>query len=250
MGATTSTSASFTFTSTEAGTFQCKLDAAASAPCSSPKAYSGLSVGSHTFTVRAIDAAGNTDASPATQTWTVSAAADTTAPNTTITASPANPTTSTSASFSFTSTESASTFQCKLDAAAYAVCTSAKSYTGSSLGSHTFSVRATDAAGNMDASAATDTWMISSTVDHIPGRRVRLQPDGAGHRLGSDVRRLERDVYRCALHLHLDRRRQRWRRRRQLGSGQRQGLTFTFTGAGVKNIRLRVKDADGDTTAP
>ena len=37
------------------------------------------------------------------------------------------------------------------------------------MGSHTFTVRATDAAGNMDASAATDTWMINSTpIDHQP----------------------------------------------------------------------------------
>jgi len=68
---TTSTSASFTFTSSVAGsTFTCALDGAAPAPCTSPQAYSGLAVGSHTFAVSATSG-GVTDATPATQTWTV-----------------------------------------------------------------------------------------------------------------------------------------------------------------------------------
>src|SRR4029078_7325329 len=49
--------------------------------CSTPKSYSGLSEGSHTFKVRATDAAGNTDASPAQYTW----AGDTVAPSSTTT---------------------------------------------------------------------------------------------------------------------------------------------------------------------
>ena len=35
-----------------------------------PMSYSAMSMGSHTFRVRAIDAAGNTDGSPATRTFT------------------------------------------------------------------------------------------------------------------------------------------------------------------------------------
>lgn len=69
---TTSSMATFTFHSTESGsTFECKLDAGSFTPCSSPQTYSGLAVGSHTFSVRATNVAGNTDPTPAIYIWQV-----------------------------------------------------------------------------------------------------------------------------------------------------------------------------------
>ena len=48
-------------------TFECKLDGGGWSGCNSPKAYSGVAVGGHTFSVRAIDAAANVDPTPATE---------------------------------------------------------------------------------------------------------------------------------------------------------------------------------------
>jgi hypothetical protein len=69
-----STSVWFAFTSNDAdSTFECRMDLQASGwePCVSPTLYSDLPRGSHTFQVRATDAAGVTDASPASHTWRV-----------------------------------------------------------------------------------------------------------------------------------------------------------------------------------
>jgi Ca2+-binding RTX toxin-like protein len=159
-----SASASFQFTSTESGIFECRLDGAAFAVCTSPKSYSGLADGSHTFEVRSQDPSGNTDESPDSYTWTV----DTVAPNTTITTKPANPSGSANATFEFNSNESGSTFQCRLDAAAFASCTSPVSYTNLADGSHTFQVRATDVAANTDVTPDSYTWAVTaSTVRSI-----------------------------------------------------------------------------------
>ncbi len=105
---TNATGASFSFSSSEGGSsFECNLDSGGWTACTSPKSYTGLAEGAHTFAVRATDTAGNTDATPASFTWTV----DTTAPNTTITAQPSDPTNSTAPSFSFTSSEGGSTLR-------------------------------------------------------------------------------------------------------------------------------------------
>jgi parallel beta-helix repeat protein len=74
-GTITSTTATFDFSSSETNShFECKLEPVESAfsSCVSPKSYSGLANGSYTFSVRAIDAADNTDTSPATRSFTVS----------------------------------------------------------------------------------------------------------------------------------------------------------------------------------
>jgi subtilisin-like proprotein convertase family protein len=67
----TKTSAKVTFTSTEASTFECKLDKKKWRSCSSPFKARKLKVGKHKLQVRAIDRAGLADASPAKVTWKV-----------------------------------------------------------------------------------------------------------------------------------------------------------------------------------
>lgn len=63
-------SATFTFSASENFvTFECRLDSAAFAPCSSPASYANLGEGTHVFSVRAIDAAGNVEAAPPAVSW-------------------------------------------------------------------------------------------------------------------------------------------------------------------------------------
>jgi hypothetical protein len=158
---TTSTSADFTFTSTRTGsTFACALDGAAAAPCTSPQDYSGLAGGSHTLTVTATSLAGVPDPTPATYTWTVSTGAP---PTASITSAPSPTTTSTSrsATIAFTADDPAATFECRLDGAAWQACTSPDDLTGLADGSHSFDVRASNAAGT--GGAATATWTVDAT---------------------------------------------------------------------------------------
>ena len=100
--------------------------------------------------------------------------ADTTAPETTISAAPSRSTTNTSASFSFSANER-STFVCSLDESTPAPCASPQAYDGLTIGSHTFSVRATDSAGNADPSPAGHTWQVTSAVGSSTA-----QPQGPG----------------------------------------------------------------------
>ena len=170
-GTVGSSAASFGFSSSEAGTFECNLDAGAWVACGSPKAYSGLGDGEHTFSVRAIDTVGNIDATPARRTWTV----DTTAPNTSISSGPSGTVGSSSASFGFSTTE-AGTFECRLDSGAWGACTSPKSYSGLGDGEHTFSVRGIDAVGNVEASPAGRTWTVDTVA---PDTSIASGPSGA-----------------------------------------------------------------------
>ena len=65
-------SADFRFDSGEQGAiFQCRLDRKRFRPCSSPKRYRRLAPGKHRFEVRAVDAAGNADPSPARRVFAV-----------------------------------------------------------------------------------------------------------------------------------------------------------------------------------
>lgn len=88
---------------------------------------------------------------------------DTTPPDTTITSGPSGSVSSTSATFTFSASEAGSTFECRLDGAAFSACTSPAGYSGLGAGAHTFDVRATDAALNTDPTPASRAWAIDLT---------------------------------------------------------------------------------------
>jgi hypothetical protein len=166
----TSSSVTFNFGSDEASsTFECSYDSAVFAACSSPgPGMAGsdtrtLANGTHTFQVRATDAALNVDATPDTRTFTVNVGStppppDILPPETTITEAPPASLKSkklpVSVSASFSSSEPGSSFSCKVDGGSSSSCSSPATFS-LGKGNHTISITATDAAGNADASPAT-----------------------------------------------------------------------------------------------
>lgn len=150
-------SAAFDFANGEAGVaFRCSRDGGVLAACASPITFAALAEGGHTFSVHAVDAAGNVSG-PASRSWTV----DTVAPTTRITSPVGSEVSVTNPTFGFAASEPSSTMTCSLDGAIATVCTTSTAQTSSGLagGLHTFTVRATDPAGNT-GSAATLSFVV------------------------------------------------------------------------------------------
>ncbi|MFO0749361.1 MAG: MopE-related protein [Myxococcota bacterium] len=162
--------ATFAFDSDEDPvTYECALDGAAFAPCGATLVLHGLADGAHTLRVRAIDAVGHVDPTPALATWTV----DTRAPETEITAGP-TPLAGlgSEAAFSYRDpvTPSHTTFECSLDGAAFVACNGGTTSLGTALeaGPHAFQVRTCDAAKpaavRCDPTPATWSWQVTPST--------------------------------------------------------------------------------------
>jgi hypothetical protein len=77
-----------------------------------------------------------------------------------------NPSTAT---FGFTNNDSAAvTYLCKLDSAAYAACANPATFSGLADGSHSLTVEANDAAGNISNPSAARTWSVDATPPPKP----------------------------------------------------------------------------------
>jgi large repetitive protein len=163
---TNSQSALFEWGMQEGFTYQCGLDEPVFIECESPFVSPVLAQGSHTFHVKAVDA--GLESEPTSYTWTV----DITAPDTSITGSPSDPSNDASPAFAFTGSEPGSTFECKLDSGSFTSCVSPMSVTVSA-GTHSFSVKATDPAGNVDTTPASYTWRVDTTAPAAPQLRAK-----------------------------------------------------------------------------
>jgi hypothetical protein len=162
---TNQTTATFDFSSSDrTATFVCSLNGSTPMACASPVTYSGLTAGKRTFTVHAVDPAGNYDIAGQAVTWTI----DLTPPQTTIDHGPQTLANSRSATFGFSSSKGGSTFLCSLDGATPAACSSPVSFSNLADGSHTFHVQAIDPAGNADPTPASETWTIDTTPPASP----------------------------------------------------------------------------------
>ena len=175
-GLTNDTTPTFTFSSNQEGsTFECQLDGGSFSPCSSPFTTSPLADSSHTFEVRAIDTAANTDPTPASRTFTV----NTVGTDTQIDSGPsprdprcqscwspvltANPT----PTFTFSSNQEGATFECQLDGGGFSPCSSPLT-TGTLIdGPHSFEVKATDGASTTDLSPASRNFTVDTVGPDI-----------------------------------------------------------------------------------
>ncbi|GAA4438031.1 hypothetical protein GCM10023188_32900 [Pontibacter saemangeumensis] len=174
----TKNSATFKFSSDENGVnYQVSLDNAAFAQATTPFTVSGLAEGEHTLKVRAVDAAGNTDQTPATYSWLI----DTKAPAAPVVTAPANGAILGTSKPAFTGTaEANSTVAVSVDAAVIgsvkAAANGSWSLTPSTAladGTHTVSAKASDAAGNVSANSNTNTFVVDATT---PDTKIDAAP--------------------------------------------------------------------------
>jgi hypothetical protein len=143
-------------------TFACSVDSTTLMPCTATQMFTNLVAGTHTFRAAATDMAGNEDTTPVEYTWMV----DPTVLDTTITMGP-GAISGPNVSFSFTATRPG-TFECQLSPmeSSFTPCSSPKMYTGLTQipsPGYTFQVRAKDTAGNLDASPASQMFLVDTT---------------------------------------------------------------------------------------
>jgi Bacterial Ig domain/PKD domain len=174
-------------------------------------------------------------------------AADTTPPDTTITAGPSGTTADATPTFAFTSSEPGSTFACRVDSGSWSGCTSPWMTATLAGGGHSVSVRATDAAGNTDASPATRSFTVAAATNHQPVAAYAYAPSApvVGQAVSFDAATSTCDDGPCTYTWVDDGPDGPGGTDWPLGTGR--ALSFTFQEAGTKRVRVTVTDADGDT---
>ena len=113
--------------------------------------------------MRATDAVGNTDPTGDSRSFTV----DTSTPHTTIDSGPSGTTKDSTPRFAFSSSKPGSSFECRVDSDPYAACSSPHTTAQLADGSHSFRVRATDAAGNPDPTGDSRSFKVDATAPKL-----------------------------------------------------------------------------------
>ncbi len=126
-----------------------------------------------TYSLSVKQTSGGGDSGTVTTQWIY----DGSPPTTNIGTAPSDPNISIISQFTFTVDDALATSECKIDAGSYSPCTSPVTYSSLSNASHTFNVRSTDQAGNVEALPDAHTWVQSA------GRTVALYhfDTGTGH---------------------------------------------------------------------
>jgi FG-GAP-like repeat/Bacterial Ig-like domain/FG-GAP repeat len=241
----------FGFSSSEPGArFACRIDGAPLSACATPFVSRTLADGAHTFEVASIDGAGNADRTPAAHRF----ASDATPPDTRIDSGPSGPRIGRKPTFAFSSSDAGSTFACRLDRAQFTPCGTPFTTTKLAPGRHTFEARATDPAGNVDASparrsftalrdlrlrlshlweAASSTRVLRLMVRDVP-KRARVQVRCAGADCPFTSKTVKRDRRRRADATGLF-------RGQRLRPGTKLEIRLTGRHAVGKLVRLRIR---------
>jgi hypothetical protein len=181
-GLTNDSNPEFAFASSEiSSAFECSIDDVPFVRCGPRHTTPSLSDGSHVLHVRATDPAGNTDPTPASRAFTVAAVR----PDTVITSGPIETTTDRTPTFEFSSTSPSSTFECRVDRAAFEACGTPHTTVVLRHGLRNFEVRAIDVLGNVDPTPASRSFTVSEvpppsaqprsiTLRTTSGRRAEL----------------------------------------------------------------------------
>jgi Ca2+-binding RTX toxin-like protein len=182
-GFTKSTKPKFTWQASGQTSLQCALDSNNAeldepgyGPCTASTYYepaTALADGSYAFRVKASDGAGN--AATDSRFFTI----DTVAPDTTIISGPSGTTDDQKPSFGFSSNEPSVSFACRFDAEAFAPCSGPGAThmpsTALAPGTHSFEVRATDQAGNVDGTPAKRSFTVFIGA---PQTKIDSGPEG------------------------------------------------------------------------
>src|SRR4026208_1807627 len=174
-GSTTSNTMKFSFSGRDGQganiyRFECSMDGKLFVTCVSTNTVN-VGRGIHTFSVRSEDNAGNKDSTPSSFTWTVNSETSNTQIDFATDGNKAaivngSNTSSNSMTFAFSGTDSHGAaiyrFECSMDRGAFGSCVSTNTVNVGD-GTHTFSVRSEDSAGNKDSTPASFTWTVDTT---------------------------------------------------------------------------------------
>lgn len=169
-GLTNDPTPAYGLSANEPATFEFSVDAGGFAPCPAQCEVSQLADGTHQLTFRAIDSTSLVEQTPVARSVTV----DTSPPDTQITSGPEDGSsmTSPSATYEFSS-EAGASFQCSTDDGPFIACTTPTTISNLAAGTHAFAVRAIDAAGNGDPTAARRTVAVISADTNPPETRIK-----------------------------------------------------------------------------
>ena len=174
-GLTADNTPTFGFSAEVGATLRCSVTTGTPSfgPCSGASNHTPeqLADGDYQFIIEAIDSA--TNSATASRDFAV----DTTPPDTVIDSGPTDTITTDEATFTFSGNPAGDTakVQCQIDDQPFADCTSPKTFTGLSDGSHTASFRAEDAVGNQDQTPATTTFNFDPIVYKAKISKVKVK---------------------------------------------------------------------------